>query len=316
MSEHKNPLLPGQRVLVTGLKAPEGPVWMKDGSVAYVEIGGGTVSRVKPDGVVEVIARPGGGPNGLAVGPDGFFYLCNNGGSVWRESNGVRLSVHGALPPDYVCGSIQKIDPKTGKVELLYDRCDGNLLCGPNDLVFDTHGGFYFTDYGKIRGRVRDIGGVYYAKADGSGISEIIYPIANPNGIGLSPDQRTLYVAETETARLWSFGIKAPGELEKLPFPSPHGGKLICGLGGYHRLDSLAVDAAGNVCVATLMSGEITVVSPGGDIVRRVRFPDIHTTNICFGGPDLMTAYVTQTSSGRLVEMPWDQPGLRLNYEI
>ena len=127
---------------------------------------------------------------------------------------------------DYISGSIQRVDPATGKVEMLYDSCGGHKLRGPNDIVFDAHGGFYFSDLGKSRARDRDHGGLYYALADGSKIIEVAYPILTPNGVGLSPDGNTLYVAETETARLWAFDLVAPGVARKQPFPSPHGGRL------------------------------------------------------------------------------------------
>jgi gluconolactonase len=187
-------------------------------------------------------------------------------------------------------------------------------LRGPNDIVFDKQGGFYFTDLGKTRARDRDHGGVYYGQTDGSGIVEVAYPVLTPNGIGLSPDENVLYVAETEGARLWAFDIQAPGRVTKRPFPSPHGGRFVCALPGYQRFDSLALDARGNVCVATLMSGHITVIAPDGRVVRQVGMPDAYTTNICFGGADLQTAYITLSGSGRLGAMPWPEPGLPLNF--
>ena len=100
---------------------------------------------------------------------------------------------------------------ETGKVEVIYDSCDGHPLKGPNDLVFDVHGGFYFTDLGKWRRRDLDWGGLYYARADGSLIREVVYPLTMPNGVGLSPDGTDVYVAETETGRLWAFDIVKPG---------------------------------------------------------------------------------------------------------
>src|SRR5262249_54237302 len=160
-------------------------------------------------------------------------------------------------------------------------------------------------DLGKARARDRDWGGVYYAKADGTSIAEIVHPILTPNGIGLSPDEKTLYVAETETARLWAFDILEPGVLQKAPFPSPHGGRLVAGLGGFQRFDSLAVEASGNVCVATLVNGSVSVIAPDGRLVRQPAMPDIYCTNICFGGPDLRTAYITLSGSGQFVAMEW-----------
>jgi gluconolactonase len=300
------------RVIATGLSFPEGPIAMADGSIVLVEIERQTVSRVRPDGRVEVIAHTGGGPNGMAVGPDGAFYICNNGGFAWQL-------IHGLLRPagpasDFTSGRIERVDPATGKVEMLYDSCNGHKLRGPNDIVFDAHGGCYFSDLGKSRARDRDHGGLYYALADGSKIVEVAYPILTPNGVALSPDGNVVYVAETETARLWAFDVVAPGVVRKQPFPSPHGGRLVAGLGGYQRFDSLAVDALGNICVATLITGAVTSIAPDGRIVRQVKMPDPVTTNICFGGTDLRTAFVTLSGTGKLVALEWPEAGLRLNY--
>lgn len=303
------------RVLAEGLRFPEGPVWMTDGSVALVEIARGTITVVEAEGRVRVLASPGGGPNGMAVGPDGQLYVCNNGGFTWVESPG---SLRPTLqPPDYSGGRIEVVDPQTGVVRRLYDSCNGYALRGPNDIVFDKQGGFYFTDLGKSRARERDWGGVYYALADGSKIVEVAYPVMTPNGIGLSPDDKTVYFAETETGRLWALDLAAPGVANKQPHPSPHGGRIICGLGGFQRFDSLALDAAGNICVATLVTGAISVIAPTGDLLKQVKFPDPHTTNICFGGRDLRTAFVTLSSIGQLVSVDWEGPaGLSLAHEI
>jgi gluconolactonase len=300
------------RVITTGLCFPEGPVALRDGSVALVEIERQTVSRVRPDGAVRIMARVGGGPNGLAVGPDGALYVCNNGGFAWRNEAGMLRPV--SQGAEYAGGRIERVDQATGDVRVLYDRCGGHALRGPNDIVFDEQGGFYFTDLGKTRPRDRDQGGLYYALADGSRIIEVAYPILTPNGVGLSPDGRVVYVAETETARLWAFDLEAPGMARKQPFPSPHGGRLVIGLGGFARFDSLAVDAAGNICVATLLSGCISVIAPDGRLVRQVPTGDPMTTNICFGGADLRTAYITLSGKGQLVAHDWSEPGLRLAY--
>jgi gluconolactonase len=142
----------------------------------------------------------------------------------------------------------------------------------------------------------------------------VAYNVAAANGVGLSPDGQVVYVAETETGRLWAFDIVAPGEVAKQPFPSPHGGRFVCGLPGFQRLDSLAVDAEGNICVGTLMSGCVTVIAPTGEVLRQVKMPDIYVTNLCFGGPALRTAYITLAETGRIVAMPWSGAGLALNF--
>ena len=300
------------RTIATGLKFPEGPIAMPDGSVLLVEIQRGTLSRVTASGRVEVVAECAGGPNGAALGPDGKVYVCNNGGFTWHEMAG--LTVPGEQPADYIGGRIQRVDLASGKVENLYTECDGHRLCGPNDLVFDRQGGFWFTDHGKARPRDRDRTGVYYAKTDGSMIREVIFPADGPNGVGLSPDEKTLYVAETFTGRLWSWPITAPGTVQLGAGFGPGGGTLVVGLPGFQLFDSLAVEAGGNVCVATLGNGGITVVSPDGSSVEHVPMPDPLATNVCFGGKDLRTAYVTLSGTGKLVAVDWPRPGLRLNF--
>ncbi len=301
------------RILAEGLRFPEGPVAYPDGSVILVEIARGTITRVGPDGACTTVATPGGGPNGLAAGPDGALYCCNNGGFAWREEGGLLRTA--GTPDDYKGGRIERIDPATGAIDVLYTQCGEHALRGPNDIVFDAQGGFYFTDLGKTYPRHRDLGSVYYALPDGSRIVEVVQPVLTPNGIGLSPDGRVLYVAETETGRLWAFDIVAPGAVAKLPWPSPHGGRLVCGLPGYQRFDSMAVLESGDVCVATLMSGCITQIAPDGRVVRTVTLPDRNVTNLCFGGPDRRTAFITLSGAGHLVAMDWPEPGLRLHFQ-
>jgi gluconolactonase len=300
------------RILAHGLEFPEGPVALADGSVLLVEIAAGTLARIFPDGTKTVVAKTGGGPNGAAIGPDGKCYVCNNGGFDWHLDGTHRRPI--GVAKDYVGGRIERIDLDTGAVECLYRTAGEVPLKGPNDLVFDQHGGFYFTDLGKVRARDMDRGAIYYASADGSLITEVAFPLVTPNGIGLSPDGETLYVAETEAARLWAFDILEPGVAKKQPWPSPHGGRLIAGVGGYQRFDSLALDAEGRICIATLINGGITVISPDGRHVEHHPMPDPLTTNICFGGPDLKTAFVTLSWTGRLVAVDWPVPGLRLNH--
>jgi gluconolactonase len=293
------------REITRGLQFPEGPIAMQDGSVLVVEIKRGTLTQVAPDGSCKVVAETGGGPNGAAIGPDGRVYICNNGGFEWHEAGG--LTLPGDQPADYTGGSIQAVDLASGRVETLYTECDGVPLHGPNDLVFDSTGGFWFTDHGKTRARDRDRTGVFYAKPDGSLIREAVFPMDAPNGIGLSPDERRLYVAETHVGRVWVFDIGEPGELQGDP-SQLLGRTLLAGLPGLQLLDSLAVDSAGNVCVATIVNGGITVISPDGQSIEHVPI------NVCFGGPDLRTAYVTLSGTGRLVSLEWPRPGLKLAY--
>ncbi len=295
-----------------GLRFPEGPIAMPDGSVVLVEMFGPRLTRVHPDGSTETIAEIPGGPNGAAVGPDGAFYVCNNGGSFTPVELGGML-FPGAFNRDgYIGGRIQRVDPHDGTVTDVYTECDGHPLRGPNDLVMDGHGGFWFTDHG-IRdtvARTADLTGIYYAQADGSAIEEIVFPTDSPNGIGLSPDTDTLYWAETHNGRVHQRRISAPGEV-LAPAPLDYSA-VLCGLPGHQLLDSLAVDGEGWVCVGTLINGGITAISPDASEIEFYATDDVLTTNICFGGDDLRTAYVTCSSSGRLVSFPWPRPGLRL----
>ena len=300
------------RVLAKGLKFPEGPVAMPDGSVLVVEIQGQRLMRVLPDGDLKVAAHLGGGPNGAALGPDGCCYVCNNGGFSWRTDDGFTRPTGESA--DYAGGCIQRVNLADGKVEPLYTHCDGVPLRGPNDIVFDAHGGFWFTDFGKKFADRLLLGGLYYARTDGSFIRRAAFPFMTPNGIGLSPDGKTLYAAETETSRLWSYPVRGPGELQLQPFPSPNGGQLVHGLPGYQRFDSLALEESGNICVATLVRGGISVFSPDGKLIEFHEAPEGYCTNICFGGPERRTAYITLSGYGQLFEAEWPRPGLRLQH--
>ncbi len=300
--------------IATGLRFPEGPIAFPDGSIVLVEIARGTLTRITASGKIEVIADLGGGPNGAALGPDGKIYVCNNGGFEWHNHGGILMP--GEQPADYSGGRIEQVDPDTGAVKILYRSCDGVPLRGPNDLVFDRSGGFYFTDHGKIRHRERDRTGVFYARTDGSLIKEIIFPLEAPNGVGLSPDEDTLYVAETFTGRLWAFPLAGPGEVRRADGPTGgvFPGQLVAGLPGLQLFDSLAVDGEGNICVATLVNGGITSISPDGAKITHYAAPDLLTTNICFGGADMTTAYLTLSSTGKLVKARWPTAGLKLNF--
>jgi len=288
---------------------------MNDGSIILVEIARGTLSKVNINGSVEVVADLGGGPNGAAIGPDGYCYVCNNGGFEWEVSLGKKGMRPISQGKNYVGGSIQKVNLITGQYSTLYTKCNGISLKGPNDIVFDKNGNFWFTDLGKVRKRNMDRGAIYWAKSDGSEIKEVIQPFMTPNGIGLSPDEQILYVAETEGGKLYSYKIINEGQVEKITFPaSINGGKLLNIEGGIKRFDSLALEENGNICVATLINGGISVISPEGYLLEFVKFDDPYITNICFGSQNLQTAYITASFEGLLLEVEWNRQGLPLNF--
>lgn len=300
-------------VVTEGLEFPEGPVVMADGSVILCEIAGERVTRVTPDGRKTVLAKVPGGPNGLARGPDGQIYICNNGGGFgFVRKDG--LLRPGASPSDYSGGRIERLDPVTGQLTELYRDIDGHALLQPNDLVFDDHGGFYFTDFGRHMGRSLLLGGLFYGCADGRKARELVFGMNTPNGVGLSPNQSRVYMASTETGRMMKFDVLSPGDVTR-PHPATMSEFLHAQVEGFRRYDSLAVEANGNICVGSLNPGNITVLSPDGNLVDTIPMPDPLPTNIAFGGPDMRTAYVTLSGRGQLVRMTWPRPGLRLNYQ-
>ena len=299
-------------VLATGLDFPEGPVVMDDGSIVLVEISGPRLSRVTPQGVKETIAEwedPGSaGPNGAAVGPDGCMYVCNNGGFIWTEHKGMRFpldrSTGANQAPNYVSGSVDRVDLATGEITQVYHEFEGDHLCGPNDIVFDETGGFWFPDLGKQRPREIDKGAVYYAQPDGSSIQRWIDNIDHPNGCGLSPDGETLYVAQTTTGRLWAYDLEEPGVLKS------RRGRCIANTLG--SLDSLAVEKDGSVVVAALPDG-LLVVRPD-ESHEYVSIDGPLTTNVAFSRGGENIAYVTESGSGSLLALDWPRSGLELAF--
>ena len=296
-------------LVADGLGFPEGPVVMSDGSVIVVEIQKGQISRHWGKGKSEVVTTPGGGPNGLAIGPDGALWCCNNGGFQWSNVEG--LLIPGNAADDYSGGRIERIDLSTGKVERVLDTVDGNKLKGPNDLVFDKAGNLYFTDHGKSYSRHRDYGGLFFLAKGASEAKELDFHYSSPNGVGLSPDEQTVFMADTMTGRMWAFDLAAPGEIK--PASPFNGGRVVATMPGLQYFDSLAMTAAGNVCVATILNGGITTITPQGDF-SHTAFPDMLVTNIAFGGADMQDAWLTLSSTGQLIKCRWPEPGLVLNF--
>ncbi len=290
---------PSITIVAQGLRFPEGPVVMNDGSLLFVEIERKTVSRLSPDGRVDTVVQLSGGPNGLAVGPDGAVYIANNGGRFsFQKING--LNVPGPPPPDHTGGMIQRLDLKTKRVTRLYDSAHGRRLVAPDDLVFDRHGAMWISDFGNSSGD----GGLYYALPNGRFISRVRSMDA-PNGIGLSPDGRTLYVSAVRS--LYAFTITGPGELASA---GPRADGVIADLGQPAIADSLKVQADGGVCVCVLPRGAVRTVNRRAP-PSLMSFPDPFTTNLAFGGHDMRDVWVTLSGTGQIGRLRWPSAGSR-----
>jgi gluconolactonase len=302
-------------VLAGDLGFTEGPVITDDGAVLAVDIDGGRIVRIA-DGAVTVAATPGGGPNGMAPETTTTVLVANNGGFLWSEVNGVRIPIdhptHTNEPPGFTGGWIERVDLTSGDVTVLHRECDGRPLRGPNDLVIDEAGGAWFTDHGKGRRASVDRGGLYYIPPSGDTVIEKAFPLLGANGVGLSPDGRRVYVAETFTGRLWAWDLAAPGEIRPASgsLTVRHGG--VCVVATRFSFDSLAVEADGRIAIGAIADG-IAVVTPDGSEVDVHPIAGDTTTNIAFGGSDMRRAVITLSRSGRVVETKWPRPGLPLN---
>jgi gluconolactonase len=286
--------------LAEGLKFPEAPVPMNDGSVLFVQIESKQVSRLMPDGTVSLVKQMEGGPNGLAIGPDRALYIANDGGRFSFAQRG-GYNFPGAAPAEHVGGSIQRLDLKSGALTTLYETCDGKRLVAPDDLVFDRQGGMWISDIGKIKGDA----GIYYALPDGKSIKCARDGMTAPNGIGLSPDGKQLHVSEGR--QLWTYDISAPGRLgPSTSYPEADHARLR----ERSIADSLKVQADGKVCVCTLLAGGISIIDAAGN-TEFIDFADPMTTNLAFGGRDMRDVWVTLSGTSRIGRVRWPYPGLK-----
>ncbi len=339
--------------IAKGLGYPEGPQCLKDGSLLIVDIKAAALLRFRPqpDGTYtpdppidlhDPTGKLGCGPNGTAIGPDGHVYICNDGGKTFMEipltHNGVSwtLSVTGDAAPNYAGGYIQRVNLETRAVEIwcapdsvASATMPQQNLSSPDDLIFDSSGGFWFTDWGNSKGRSREITGIYYVAAGTRTPVEVIASRSAPNGIGLSPAGDRLYVAETYSRWVVYWELAGPGKVKPNPCTIDGAYFLNTALRGGAILDSLRLDEAGNVYVATMLpeglnplsSGGITVISPAGEVLDFIELefggiPEPLPSNLCFGGPDRKTAFITCAGTGRILSCRMKMPGLPAAFEI
>jgi|GEM_PF-13506 len=288
-------------VVAEGLGFPEGPVATLDGVLYFVDIAAQTLMRLEPDMKPEVVAEIPGGPNGMAIGPDGHAYVCNNGGVFdfdklpldpkkgLGDRNSYLLVPDPACPgrqygrnvvdrtgqavtlPDPAAGSICKVNLKTGTVTELYGPSKGHRLIAPDDITFDAHGpegSFWFTDCGYQNSNILRKGGVYAGHVNGED-PVFMAEIPSANGIGFSKDGKVLFVADTLFGRLWTLEMDTVMQPRKsahtrcVKRPSPQvPGKIVLTLPGLQWVDSLKLEDSGRVCIGTLLRGGITVFDP------------------------------------------------------
>ena len=292
-------------VLASGFSFTEGPCIDRNGTLHVVELANRCVSKMV-DGRREVLAVLGGAPNGAAFGPTGDLFVVNNGGN-WAAN----ASTDGPGRGGHIQGCVQRVSAD-GSFEVVLDEIDGVPLNSPNDIVFDGEGNFYFTDPvwpamfddGTPDMSTISKGSICFGRPDGSGRrlnSDLLFP----NGIQISDDGRSLIVDETWTGKVYRFPIIAPGEVGEP--------EVYVDLGDDTGPDGMCFDREGHLLVAGHGASRVFVVAPGGGTVEReLEFEDAEITNVCFGGSDFKTLFVTQASLGRIVAVEWETEGMRL----
>lgn len=294
---------PTEQIVATGFAYPEGPRFDAHGVLHVVELAGGVVSRIV-EGERVVLCEPGGSPNGAGFADDGTLYICNNGGN-WgpNESTGGKPGLGGGK------AAIQAVRPDGSYSDLL-TQIDGVPLNSPNDLLLDPHGGIWFTDpawaerdaNGRAAASASPPGSVCFVDQSGTGV-RCHTGLLFPNGLLLTPEGTELLVGETGTGRIVAFPVLGPGRLG-----DP---RTWADLGPSCFPDGMAWDAAGRLLVAGTGSGALFVVDDAGH-QDRIPMADQDVTNLCFGGPEGRSLFVTEAALGRVVTLEWDVPGEHL----
>jgi sugar lactone lactonase YvrE len=251
----------------------EGPACDADGNVYVVNFAREkTIGKVTPDGKAEVfVTLPGKSTgNGIVFDKQGMMYVA-----------------------DYVGHNVLKIDPKTRKISVF---AHNPMMNQPNDLAIAPDGTLYASDpnWGKSTGQLWriDMGGKTHRVAENMGTT---------NGIDVSPDGKTLYVNESVQRNVWAFTIDADGSLSN---------KRLLKKFPDHGFDGMRCDVDGNLYITRYGKGTVAVLSPRGEVLREIDVLGKRPSNLCFGGPDGKTVYVTEVEKQRLVQFRVDRPGL------
>jgi gluconolactonase len=232
-----------------------------------------TIGRVTPDGRAEVFVQlPGDSVgNGIRFDKQGLMYVA-----------------------DYVGHNVLKIDPESKTVTVFAHNAK---MHQPNDLAIAADGTLYASD----PDWANSTGQLWRIDRDGS-THLLAGNLGTTNGIDLSPDNRTLYVNESAQRKIWAFDIQPDRTLanQRLLREFPD-----------HGFDGMRCDVDGNLYVTRYGKGTVVKLSPAGDILREIDVLGSKPSNICFGGLDGRTAYVTEVEHGRIVQFRVDRPGLQ-----
>lgn len=265
----------------TGFEFTEGPAADAHGNLYFSDIRPEKVYRIGLDGQLSVFLEDSRRTNGLMFDGAGRLVACEGGDN---NAEGVARIVAYDVPPR--------------EPHVVAGQHQGKPFNRVNDLVLDRAGGVYFTDIMGESGMAQETPGVYYAAPDGS-VTRLIDNLVRPNGVILSPDESRLYVLPAGTPAVMQYVVESPGQLGAgselcvLPYPAdaqPRGG------------DGLTVDSQGRLYVTVPAMSLIQVVTPMGQVLGRIAFPEA-PANCTFGGADMKTLFVTARTSVYAVPM-------------
>jgi gluconolactonase len=246
----------------------EGPAFDRAGNLYLVDIPYGRVLRVSPQGDWSVVTEYDGWPNGLAIHKDGRIFIA-----------------------DHRRGVLQ-LDSGSGAVTPVLETVRREGFKGTNDLTFASNGDLYFTDQGQT-GLQDPSGRVYRLRANGQ-VDCLIDKVPSPNGLALSRDEKTLYVAVTRANQIWRLPLHADGTTSKV------GAFIILSGGG--GPDGIALDETGGLAIAHVGLGVVWLFDRLGEPVARiVSCAALAITNVAFGGPDRNTLFITESDSGTVL---------------
>jgi gluconolactonase len=247
----------------------EGPAFDRAGNLFLVDIPYGRILRVSPEGEWSVVTEYDGWPNGLAIHRDGRIFIADH-----RRG-------------------ILSLDAASGTVTPVLETVRREGFIGTNDLTFASNGDLYFTDQGQT-GLQNPTGRVYRLRPDGQ-VDCLIDTVPSPNGLALSRDEKTLFVAVTRANQIWRLPLHADGTTTKV-------GAYI-NLSGGGGPDGIALDDSGGLAIAHVGLGAVWLYDRLGELVTRiVSCEELAVTNVAFGGPGRRTLFITESESGTILQ--------------